>query len=140
MENGEFRMTKRREIILAELRKVKSHPTADELYRLVRRRLPHVSLATVYRNLELLASQGYIRKIEGGPSQMRFDGDLSRHFHSRCRICGKVFDSEIEPGKDFERIEENAVKSGALEVNIEFIIECDACSKIRKRETEANVV
>lgn len=140
MENGNLRMTRQRKLILAELMRVKSHPTADELHRMVRRKLPHISLATVYRNLELLAGQGLIRKIEGGPSQMRFDGDTSRHFHSRCRLCGRVFDADFAPGISIEGIVSDALSRGALDVNIEFIIECDACAKNRMPEPEAKVV
>ena len=58
------RMTKQREIVLEELRKTRMHPTADELYERVRKRLPKISLATVYRNLEWLAEREIIRKIE----------------------------------------------------------------------------
>ena len=51
-EQIQRRMTKQRRIILEELRKVRSHPTADEIYAMVRRRLPRISLGTVYRNLD----------------------------------------------------------------------------------------
>ena len=62
----QLRMTQQRQVILEELRLCRSHPTADELYSRVRRRLPRISLGTVYRNLETLAERGLIRKMEVG--------------------------------------------------------------------------
>jgi Fur family ferric uptake transcriptional regulator len=58
-----IRRSKQREIILEELKKFDSHPSADELYERVRKRLPHISLGTVYRNLEILAREGIIQRI-----------------------------------------------------------------------------
>jgi Fur family ferric uptake transcriptional regulator len=85
------RVTRQRTIILEELRKVRStHPTADEVYSLVRQRLPRISLGTVYRNLELLSEQGEIRKIETAGNSKRFDGDPHPHPHVRCRKCSRV--------------------------------------------------
>ena len=63
------RNTKQRQVILEELQKVTSHPTAAGLYDIVRLRLPKISLGTVYRNLERLASAGTIRKLELGGAQ-----------------------------------------------------------------------
>ena len=84
--------TVQRDAILAELRSVKSHPTADELYAALRIRMPQISLGTVYRNLEQMSQAGMIRKLETAGRQKRFDGDLSPHHHMRCRICGAVSD------------------------------------------------
>lgn len=84
--------TVQRDAILAELRSVKSHPTADELYAALRVRMPQISLGTVYRNLEQMSQTGMIRKLETAGRQKRFDGDLSPHHHMRCRICGAVSD------------------------------------------------
>ena len=52
------RMTRQRKLILEELRRMKSHPTADEIYSMVREKLPRISLGTVYRNLQLLTGPG----------------------------------------------------------------------------------
>ena len=79
-------------MVLDELIKLTIHPTAAELYELTRRRLPRISLATVYRNLELLTRMGVVRKLETGGSEARFDGDLDRHHHVRCVRCGRVDD------------------------------------------------
>ena len=96
MKLEKLRITNQRDVILSELRAVKSHPTADELYTQVRRRLPRVSLATVYRNLEWLSEQGLAKKIEVGGRQKRFDGDISDHYHVRCQKCGRVADVEMD--------------------------------------------
>ncbi len=85
-------MTKQRSIILDELRSVHSHPTADQLYLAVKDRLPHISLATVYRNLDLLVREGLIQKLEFGGGQKRFDGNPEEHYHMRCLSCGEVRD------------------------------------------------
>ena len=55
-------ITKQRQVILEELKKTASHPTADEVFLMVRQRLPRISLGTVYRNLELLSENGTIQK------------------------------------------------------------------------------
>lgn len=86
------RLTKQRKVILEELAKVTSHPTADELYQIVRQRMPNISLGTVYRNLDFLAEQGQIAKIEYSGSQMRFDAFLEFHQHVRCVKCGAIGD------------------------------------------------
>ena len=55
--------TVQRKVIVDELRKLKCHPTADELYEVVRRKLPRISLGTVYRNLEVLSANGEIQSL-----------------------------------------------------------------------------
>jgi Fur family ferric uptake transcriptional regulator len=91
-----LKLTKQRQIILEELQKVCSHPSADEVYALVRRRLPRISLGTVYRNLEVLAEAGLIQKLALAGSQKRFDGTVENHYHIRCLKCGRVDDVALE--------------------------------------------
>lgn len=86
------RNTRQRQVILEELQKLCSHPTAAELHEIVRERLPRISLGTVYRNLDLLAKQGLIRKLEISGSEKRFDGTVDEHYHVRCVECGKLDD------------------------------------------------
>lgn len=86
------RMTKQRMVILEELRKLHTHPTADEIYALVRRRMPRISLGTVYRNLDFLSESGDIVKLEVAGSIRRFDATTTPHCHVRCVRCGCVAD------------------------------------------------
>jgi Fe2+ or Zn2+ uptake regulation protein len=91
-----IRMTRQRKAILEVLRYVDTHPTADEIYRMVRRRMPHVSLGTVYRNLDILSQHGVIKKLEAAGTQRRYDGNVSTHYHVRCVHCGRIADVKVE--------------------------------------------
>lgn len=86
------RMTRQRRLILDELSCRKDHPTADELYDAVRRRLPRISLGTVYRNLDVLVRNGLATRLDMGGAQARFDADVQPHYHVRCISCGRVDD------------------------------------------------
>ncbi|MGE4559744.1 MAG: transcriptional repressor [Desulfobulbus sp.] len=88
--NKNLRMTNQRAIILEELRRGPSHPTADELYERIKKKLPRISLATVYRNLEILSEAGLIKKLEISGRQKRFDWDTREHEHVYCTRCHRV--------------------------------------------------
>jgi len=124
-------MTNQRQVILEEVRKDQLHPTADEIYERVRKRLPRVSMGTVYRNLDVLASSGLIHKIEPGHSQMRFDGVTGDHYHLSCVRCGKIEDVPIEPSDDvIENLEHSLghlTKYGIFGHKLEFFGLCSAC-------------
>jgi Fur family transcriptional regulator, ferric uptake regulator len=97
MDHKQERMTKQRKVILEELRKAKSHPTAYDVHEMVRGKLPQISLGTVYRNLEYLSSKGLIQKLDMGKGQRRFDATTEEHAHIMCVTCGKVEDIALQP-------------------------------------------
>ena len=134
-----MRMTHQRTTILEELRRSKTHPTADEVYASVRRRLPRISLATVYRNLDLLAQAGMIQMVELGGCPRRYDGWVDDHIHVRCTECGKVGDvSDGLLGRARERVE----KLSGYDItghHLEFTGLCPACrKKTGKRRRKGN--
>lgn len=88
--------SKQREIILEVLRSTDSHPTAEWIYEQVKKQIPKISLATVYRNLNLLESQGEIIKVQGDFQKDRYDGNAKNHAHFICKICGEVIDTDID--------------------------------------------
>ncbi len=85
-------MTKQRAVILETLRESAAHLTADEVYRMVRKTMPRISLGTVYRNLDLLVGIGEILCLERAGAQKRFDGNPRPHYHVRCEKCGAIGD------------------------------------------------
>lgn len=90
------RKTIQRSLILDAVRKLKCHATADEVYALVAREHSNISKGTVYRNLNQLAEDGEIRKLEIPGGADRFDHQCHDHYHARCLRCGKVFDVDME--------------------------------------------
>lgn len=122
-----MRLTTQRQIILEELGKVTSHPTANEVYDMVRKRLPRIGLGTVYRNLELLSDSGVILKLEVGGTQKRFDATIDPHYHIRCSFCGKVDDIDIPVQEHINEAATMASKYKVLGHHIEFSGICHAC-------------
>ncbi len=125
----QLRMTNQREIILRELKKSKRHLTADELYDIVKKVMPRISLATVYRNLEILSEAGLIRKLEISGRQKRFDFDVSDHDHIYCIMCHRVDNLNIERKRvDSENLGEAAGYS-ITGYRVEIIGICPDCQK-----------
>ncbi|MBU0718308.1 MAG: transcriptional repressor [Planctomycetes bacterium] len=126
------RNTLQRRVVLEELRKLTSHPTAAELYEIARDRLPKISLGTVYRNLDRLARRGVIRKLDLAGSEARFDGNPKHHCHVRCVCCGRVDDVAGVPG-DFVKSPVNHPDGYEIKgFRLEFIGTCPACRKHRE--------
>lgn len=130
--NQKYRMTNQRQVILEEIRKVNIHPTADDVYEMVRKRLPRISLGTVYRNLEILSTCGLIQKIGPVSSQMRFDGITKNHYHLRCIYCGKVEDAPIETVDKLENAIREKSDYSIIGHKLEFIGICPRCEEKRK--------
>ncbi len=127
-----LRMTRQRRVVLEEVRRFRSHPTAAEVHRLVRKRLPRISLATVYRNLDVLGRCGLVRKLDLCGTRMRFDGDVRDHYHVRCVHCGRIGDVRV---KAAGRIEAAPRDAGGYEIvghRLEFVGICPSCGKKKR--------
>jgi len=96
-----YRMTRQRQVVLEELAKVDTHPRADQIYQLVRRRIPHVSFGTIYRNLKTLEELGLISEIQRGHTA-RYDGNASPHHHFVCRKCDRIIDVDEASTTEFD--------------------------------------
>ncbi len=91
-----LKYSRQRELIKDFLMTRKDHPTADIVYRNVRKQNPSISLGTVYRNLTLLADIGEISRLNVGDGVDHFDADTSPHYHFVCTECGSVTDLEMD--------------------------------------------
>ncbi|MEN6406263.1 MAG: transcriptional repressor [Thermoguttaceae bacterium] len=136
MTNEQFqRNTRQRQVILEELRKLTSHPTAAVLHGIVRRRLPKISLGTVYRNLERLVQVGLVRKLDQAGGEARFDGDIRPHDHFRCVDCGRV-DDVFAPSLDPVAPPTHAWRGYQfLGRRLEYFGLCPACNARRNERT-----
>lgn len=88
------RYSQQREVILEVLRSTTSHPGVEWVYTQAKKRLPRLSLGTVYRNLRLLSERGEIQELDLGTGFARYDGNPKSHAHFLCQGCGRVLDIE----------------------------------------------
>ena len=135
-----LRITRQRKVILEELRRVDNHPGADEIYEIVRRRMPRISLGTVYRNLEILAELGEIQKLELSGAIMRFDGNPSKHYHIRCIGCNRVDDAPIAPMTQLENELYGTTVFEIIGHNLEFVGLCPDCARKHRFPTDPELV
>jgi len=135
-QNRKFRMTRRRQVILEEINKVDTHPTADEVYEMVRRRLPHISLGTVYRNLQILSECNMIQKLDLAGAQRRFDGNTKKHYHVHCTRCGRVDDVPIEAVVKIQTTFQSASNYKITGHKLELLGLCAQCRKEKKDPTK----
>ena len=126
------RITSQNKIILDYLRGVTSHPTAEEIYLAVRKKLPRISMGTVYRNLKKFKEKGEIQEIPCETS--RYDGDVSSHAHFVCQKCNKIFDI-FDTCKECSILKRKKTKVGRIKnYQIHFYGLCKKCQKKEKKK------
>ena len=133
-----LRLTPSRKAILHVLGQKRWHPTAEEVLQEVRRTLPRVGLATIYRNLEVLREQGFVRIVMDGRDRRRYDAVVERHYHVRCVQCGRVEDVDLN---EREWIEGEAAKAHGFEITdheLVFLGICDDCARVRAAEKKVS--
>lgn len=91
-----LRLTHQRLEIYSELAVACDHPTAEIIHQRIRKKIPTISLDTVYRTLATFAHHGLINKIETVESQARFEVKITRHHHLICRKCNAINDFQWE--------------------------------------------
>ena len=120
------RNTSQKQIIKEYLANVKTHPSAEEIYVAVKKKLPTISKATVYRILKNFKEQGLVQEIVSNVSH--FDGDITPHAHFICTRCHKVFD--VFESNAQVKYKKN-IKAGKIDnYQIYFYGLCNKCQKI----------
>ena len=89
------RNTIQRSLTLNAVKKLKNHPTVEEIYEEVAKEHPSISKGTVYRNLKELAENGDLYDVEVPGAASHFDHNCKDHYHARCIKCGKVIDVDL---------------------------------------------
>lgn len=93
--------SKKRQAILDMLRATTAHPGADALYAALKPDFPELSLATVYRNLQILEREGLVRVVCTVDGQARYDARVESHVHCYCTACRRVMDVDGAGMEDF---------------------------------------
>ena len=96
MEKRKPRFSKQRETIFNILYADKSHPNVDIIYQNVQKEIPNISLGTVYRNLNAMADEGRILRLDVGDGVVHFDANVKPHLHMLCDDCKSIIDLDVE--------------------------------------------
>lgn len=124
-----FRLTPQRAAVLDTVRRAQDHPTARGVYQRVRRRVPGIGFATVYRALNLLADHGQVLELQlGDEAVARYDGNVARHDHVVCSRCGAVADVSVEL-PEHATVEATAASGFAVDsYELRFSGRCPSCT------------
>ncbi len=122
-------MTSQRAAVFDYLGQVEHHPSAEEVYLAVKRKLPKISLATVYKNLEKLVECGVASKLSYGDASARYDIRTDHHYHTRCLGCGSVHDFDSAQGLELLRQIAPAGGFTVKDYRLELLGHCRKCSR-----------
>jgi Fe2+ or Zn2+ uptake regulation protein len=120
-------MTRQRSAVYSYLREGRQHPTAEEVYLAVKKELPRISLATVYKNLEALVNCGLATKVAAGDGAARYDIRTDHHYHSRCLSCGGMVDLDPEAEGALPELVRVPVEFEVTRYRIEVLGFCSNC-------------
>ncbi len=130
-------VTEQRRAIFAALATTRVHPSAEQLFVMVRDKLPNLSLATVYKNLEALRAVGAVADVNALHEEGRYEAVLpgtgagGPHQHLVCVSCKKVLDLHLERLADLSvgTREAQGFEVRAVRVQVEGL--CPECKKLQ---------
>lgn len=127
------RFTKQRQAILETLRTAYHHPDANWIYKKVSKKIPNISLGTVYRNLNILVEENLVKEISIKPNVTNYEANTMTHHHAYCTECHKIEDIEKEFECDLEKnVKEKfsqKLNYKDLSCNLIFTGICPECQK-----------
>ena len=131
----DLKITPQRCAIYKELSKAKTHPTADEMFRIVKKEFPNISYDTVNRTLLTFVEIGLVDVIptKGGPR--RFDPDMENHHHFHCIQCGEIVDFYSD---EFDKLGIPDRFQDGFKVYTKRVILNGVCEKCRKKKTQGS--
>lgn len=119
--------SRQREKILDTLKNNVVHPTAEYLYEVLQKEKSKISLATLYRNLNQLAENGIIKKIDGLEPSSHYDHNTYGHYHFICDNCKRVFDVSQDIAPDLVKKTEEETGFAVTGHDIVFHGICKDC-------------
>jgi Fur family peroxide stress response transcriptional regulator len=127
LKRSGIRITPQRLEIFRAVADSREHPDAETVFKIVRKKVPSMSLDTVYRTLRMLDDLGLIKTVNTRSIEKHFDGNLRPHHHFVCRICGSLTDFYSDELEKLN-IPASAMEIGnAEEMKIEITGICSNC-------------
>ena len=102
-ENG-IAVTHQRQVLYETMKTMHGHPSPEEVYARVKKKVPAISLATVYKNINLFVESGVFQKVSMHHGSVRVEMNREPHHHLVCSMCRQIADiSEKELGLTAKR-------------------------------------
>jgi Fe2+ or Zn2+ uptake regulation protein len=89
-------VTHQRQVLYEAMQGMHGHPSPEEVYEIVQKRVPSISLATVYKNLHLFIESGIFREVSLHHGSLRVEMNDRPHHHLVCTVCRSISDVEQE--------------------------------------------
>lgn len=123
-----LKMTPQRLAILEYLDGNTTHPTAEDIYRAVKKKHPTLSFATVYNTLQALIEMGEVMELTIDPVRRHFDPNTTPHHHVICTECGKIGDVFMDYSEELVLPREVTEEFTITSNHIDFYGLCKDCS------------
>jgi Fur family peroxide stress response transcriptional regulator len=124
--------THQRQVLYEVMQTMPGHPSPEEVYARVKKRIPAISLATVYKNIHLFVERGVLKEVSMHHGSLRVELNSHTHHHMVCLHCKAITDIEEE---DLGVLPEPKRLPGGFKVEryaIDVIGICAACQKARR--------
>ena len=126
LKSKHLRVTPQRFAVYSNLLVRKDHPTAEQILHDVNKDVPRSSQATIYSSLQALRDVGLVREVLLEEGVCRYDANVDRHHHFRCKVCGSIEDI---PWEQYQCLDTAQLRSGLSVDNYEVTVHgvCDRC-------------
>ena len=134
LRSHKHKMTPQRLAIVGVLAESKGHPSAETIYEQLKGEFPTMSLATVYRNIQLIKSLGEVLELGFPDCSNRYDGKKPYpHPHLVCIRCKEIMDPDLDSLEDMKAELSKETGFRIISHRLDFFGLCPACA----REEEA---
>lgn len=129
MQERGIRPSLHRIAVLTHIANSHVHPSADTIFSDLSKNFPSLSRTTVYNSLHLLVEKELVKELDIESETRHYDFALQpEHSHFSCRICGKIFDTDLPDG-----IENTVIPGFDIDsINITFRGTCPECKKLKQ--------
>lgn len=133
LRGGKLKITAQRVAILDEIHK-HGHSSVDDIYALIRGRIPSVSLATIYKNILAMQNANILKSVKTPTQKQKYEINKKPHIHLHCRKCDNLEDFEVDMSAFRAYCEK---KSGYKNIDDASIIFSGICQSCQNRDLVA---
>jgi Fur family peroxide stress response transcriptional regulator len=132
LKKENIRITPQRQEMIAILKNTGGHFTAEEIYQILVKQFPSVSIATVYNNLKVFIKLGFVQELQFGEGLSKYEWIDEEHYHVICTSCGKIEDFYYPQLKEVEVFAQGLSKFHINKHDLQFYGTCKECEAMKK--------